>query len=160
MHAQVAPAFWIYQINERLYSKALDGVSPAHMNERAGGAGNSLLFVAGHLLASRHVLLALMGSDTPNPWGEFFGRGAPHLAASAYPPIDEIRVGWQKVTEELNRRLEEISEAELATVVPYEFPVDDRTVLGAIAFLAMHESFHIGQFSLIRKLLGYDTLAG
>jgi uncharacterized damage-inducible protein DinB len=57
-------------------------------------------------------------------------------------------------------RFEELTDADLAAKAPFQFPVDDDTILGVIAFMAMHESYHIGQLSAIRRQLGLPGLAG
>jgi uncharacterized damage-inducible protein DinB len=37
--------------------------------------------------------------------------------------------------------------------------VSDGSVLGAVAFLAQHESYHMGQLGLLRKALGYPPMS-
>jgi hypothetical protein len=36
--------------------------------------------------------------------------------------------------------------------------VGDRTLLGALAFLAQHESYHVGQLALLRKYAGLPAM--
>lgn len=160
MHERVTPLYWIYLINERLYNRALDGVSEVDVCRRVGSDANSILFVAGHLMNSRFGLAGVLGDDTPNPWPGMFSRGQAHRESAAYPSIDEIRAAWNDVSERFRARLETVTDAELAATSPFEVPAEEQTVLGVIAFLAMHESYHIGQFSVMRKLLGYESLVG
>jgi len=160
MHERVTPLYWIYLINERLYNRALDGVATEDVCRRVGTDANSMLFVAGHLMTSRFGLLGILGDEAKNPWPGLFSRGETHQKPEAYPSIDEIRSAWNDASERFRARLESASEAELAAPAPFEVPAEEQTVLGAVAFLAMHESYHIGQFSVMRKLLGYESLVG
>jgi uncharacterized damage-inducible protein DinB len=38
-------------------------------------------------------------------------------------------------------------------------PGADGTVLGALAFLAQHESYHVGQVALLRRQLGLPAMS-
>lgn len=55
-------------------------------------------------------------------------------------------------------RLEELTEAELSAPAPRSFAIPDRSVRGAITFLAYHEGYHIGQMAFLRKWLGFPGL--
>jgi hypothetical protein len=60
----------------------------------------------------------------------------------------------------LSKRLEEIGDAELSAKCPRDFPIADKTMRGAITFLAYHEGYHVGQMAYLRKLLGKGQLVG
>jgi hypothetical protein len=38
------------------------------------------------------------------------------------------------------------------------FPIGDATVLGLIAFMVQHDSYHIGQLALLRKHYGLPAM--
>jgi uncharacterized damage-inducible protein DinB len=46
---------------------------------------------------------------------------------------------------------ETLTDEELAETSKPSVPGDDRTILGAMAFLIQHEAYHIGQMAFIRK---------
>ena len=73
--------------------------------------------------------------------------------------IEGIRVTWREVSDVLVERFGELSDLELKERAPVEFPVGDGTVLGGIAFLLQHESFHIGQLAFLRKMLGHGSMS-
>ena len=43
---------------------------------------------------------------------------------------------------------------------PIEFPIESKTILGAIAFLALHESYHMGQLAYVRRFFDGTQLVG
>ena len=48
----------------------------------------------------------------------------------------------------------------MSAPAPRDFPVPDKTIRGAINFLAYHEAYHLGQMGYLRKWLGKDSLRG
>jgi hypothetical protein len=51
---------------------------------------------------------------------------------------------WQDVTRHVVESLTQLSQEDLEAVSEQKFPIDDNRVLGGIAFLLHHESYHIG----------------
>jgi uncharacterized damage-inducible protein DinB len=77
-----------------------------------------------------------------------------------YPELDDILRVWKEATAQLEQRFEELSDAQLSAEAPRNFPVPDKTIRGAINFLAYHEAYHVGQLAYIRKWLGKQSLVG
>jgi len=63
------------------------------------------------------------------------------------------------VTRDILERIAELLEGMLQGQSEQQLPTDDRTLLGAISFLLHHESYHIGQMGLLRRLLGYPSMS-
>jgi len=160
MHPQIAPLAEILRLNERLFAAALDGVAHADALRRVEGTGNSLLWVAGHAANSRSNLARIAGAGIDAYRPDLFGRGALPADPSAYPGLAAVRSGWDEAVAALAPRLAALAEAELRAAAPFNPPVADKSVLGAMAFLTMHECYHLGQLGYIRRLLGCETLAG
>ena len=55
----------------------------------------------------------------------------------------------------LRARFAQLTEADLAAPAPRSFPIEDKTMRGAVLFLTYHESYHAGQMAYVRKCLGY-----
>ena len=89
-----------------------------------------------------------------------FVGGTEAMASSELPSLDELKKAWEDISTKMNKRLEEVTEDELSKEPPWQPPVDEKTIRGAIAFLSLHESYHVGQMAYIRRLLGYDQLVG
>lgn len=149
------------KIGEGLFLKAMEGLNLEELHRRAGPDSSSMIWVAGHLVASRWLMLKLLGSEPEMPdWGELFARGSRVRAPSECPDPEEIRSRWQDfsglLTDALVRAPEELLSAESTR----RFPVPDRSVRGGLAFLVWHEAYHVGQMGFIRKMLGHASLVG
>ena len=147
-------------VSNGLFKAALKDLSYEELHRRAAGPTSSMLWIAGHITMARVMMLRLAGEEMPVEWSELFSRGAriekPHL----YPKIESIIEAWDRATDLLKSRLPELSEDQLDAASPREFPVPDRSLRGALAFLSYHEAYHIGQMGLLRKVLGYPGLVG
>ena len=149
-----------YQINNYLFDKAFADIDPEHLHSRPEDKANSLHFIAGHVTAARYGLANLIGIDDKCAWEDLFDRGVSAKAPSDYPSFEEIIASWNNITPKILTRLESMTEAEINAAGPEGFPGDKKTIGNAIAFLSLHESYHMGQLSYARKLLGYDGLVG
>ncbi len=118
------------------------------------------MWVAGHLVVSRGSVLKTLGAEWSMPWGALFTRGAKPAAQDQYPGIEEIRSAWKAVSEQLSASLANVSADVLAKPAPEGKPSFDRKVGGLVAFLAFHETYHVGQVSYLRKWLGYGQVVG
>jgi uncharacterized damage-inducible protein DinB len=159
MHLSIAPLVEIYKTNTGLLLAALKDVSGEAVVKRPGDSVNSLHFVAGHMTNSRYAVGNLIGLSDQCPWPGLFSRGARVKDISEYPPIFEIVEAWSSISEKVISRLSELTEEDLRVPAPGNFPVDDKTMLGAIAFLALHDSYHVGQLGYVRKFFNYSPLA-
>jgi hypothetical protein len=65
-----------------------------------------------------------------------------------------VSATWDAASEAIADRLAAASAAELDRPAPHRFPVGGATLLGALGFLAQHDSYHVGQLALLRKLAG------
>ena len=72
--------------------------------------------------------------------------------------MGEFEAVWRSATDELVRRLGSLSGASLAAPSPPWLRTNDGTLLGALAFAAMHEAYHVGQMGFLRKWLGLDPI--
>ncbi|NIN70772.1 MAG: DUF664 domain-containing protein [Gemmatimonadetes bacterium] len=158
MHETVVPLREIIKLNTRLFLNCLDGVDDAMARERPSADTNSIGFIACHVLHARYYLASFLGLEAVNPFQELFD-AAHDVNDLEVPPLDELRSAWGELSAQLIDRSLEVTGAELARDSGQEFPVDDGTARGAVAFLVQHESFHIGQLALLRKYLGLEGMA-
>lgn len=138
-----------------------DAIGDLHQDQaltRVNGITNHAAYIALHLLDARCFLVRLLGTDCRHGF-ESATEGARSVGdIEAYPAVQEILDAWDRVTDRLTCALEEADEGVLASDPPFRFPVEDQTVLGAVAFLAHHEGYHLGQLGLIRRALGLGPL--
>ena len=142
MLPSIAPTAQLYGVTGFLYEKALDGLDQTALLARPAEFTNPIVWIAGHLSYSRTSLARMVGVQRELPW----------------PDIAEIRAVWSEATASLMKRLEELTEEELAQPAPRSLPIPDKTVRGALSFGAFHESYHVGQMAYIRKWLGFPGL--
>lgn len=117
--------------------------------------GHDPRWIVGHLAATRRRLLAMVGREpAPEPWEAYFGRGTtpagvpagqdPRVLVQALHDAHRILAGgWDAVGPELLER-----------PLGRTLPDGSETVGGALGFLAWHESYHLGQLGLLRRLAG------
>ena len=156
--ARVLPLRIQLDLDTRLFLNCLDGVSEAQGAQRPSDDTNSLAFVAAHVTDSRFFLARVLGATVENPL-EAQLAGARSIAdLASCPSLAESRAAWQAVSGPLMERLDALDAAALDRPAAQRFPVDDRTVLGTLAFLAQHEAYHIGQLALLRKFAGLPAM--
>ena len=150
-----------FEANTPLFAQALDGVTDEEMRRAPSDHNSSMLWLAGHLVRGRGRTLIALGLSA-DPW-DLFGRGT-HINASAkYPTRQEILHQWAEYSGQLHHALRGLSDADIkkkAAPSPPNPPSLDGSVGGIVAFLAFHESYHMGQLGYVRKWLGHSALAG
>lgn len=148
-----------YGVSTELLVKAFADIKDADVFRRPDG-GNSLHWIAGHVADSRMYIGGLVGLGTKSLWGKLFDAKCEIKEPEAYPTIKEILSAYKDLGVKLLTRFGELSEDELAASIEPNFPGQEKTVFGAIAFLSFHESYHVGQLAYVRRLLGYGPLTG
>ena len=158
MNERLGPIVGLLEITTNLYVKALAGVSPELFFARPSGTTNSLAWIAGHVLQSRARLHKLAGEKVEVPWRELFRPEGLPPDPSGYPSAAELVERWQAVTEALLRRLDALDEGVLTAAPQLRVPSNDHTLIGAIAFAAYHEAYHVGQMGYLRRWHGLTSL--
>jgi hypothetical protein len=158
MNPVLAPLAEILKLNTRLFNNALDGVDEKTMAIRIDGRLSSIGFIAIHMLDARFFLAKIVGAEAVHPFKEMFDAIESIDDIETYPDPAEIRKAWDDVSSALLERIESLKEADLAQAAPIDFPVDDKTALGGIAFLLKHESYHLGQLGLLRRFCFLDPM--
>jgi uncharacterized damage-inducible protein DinB len=158
MDARIAPLLDILKLNTRLFLNCLDGVDDETAQRRPGDRVNNMTFIALHLVDARCYLARNVGLEHESPY-KHLEDVASIDEMEEFPALAELRAAWSDVSERLAARLPALSDAVLGSESAQQFPVDDGTVLGGIAFLLEHESFHIGQLALLRKHFGLGAMS-
>ena len=154
MDPQVAPLASLYELNTDLLLNCLDGLTDDEAQRRLEAGGNSVTFLAAHLTDTRHFLAARLGRPLFNPLARYLADVRSIEEILELPSLVEIRTAWQAVSTHLQAVLGELTPSDLAEPNAHRFPLEDTTRLGMIAFLAQHDSYHLGQIAFIRRQLG------
>jgi hypothetical protein len=159
MEASVKPLLTQTRLNTRLFLNALDGLDEEQAKRRASVETNNVLFTVCHLLDARYFLANLLGTDAECPYREIFDSVRTCEDLTEYPPLDEMTASWMEISAVVEDRMGRVGEDVLSRKPPIEFPVDDGTVLGGVAFLVQHEAYHLGQLGFLRKYHGLGPMS-
>ena len=155
---RIEPLTLIYKFNNALVARAVDGVSDAQLWERPTG-GSPLGWILGHITNSRQQLLTLLGASWDSGLGPHFKRGAVLQDPSAYPARDAIEGAWKATHPKMRDAFAAVTDERLDAAPAGISITGTKTVADVAAFLALHESYHVGQMSLIRRALGLSGVA-
>ena len=155
-----------YHLLSTWYISVLDEIKLEDGKKLIQGQSNSLEWLAGHLIVGRYRNLIRLGIQ-PEPYGhldKFVNQTIPPPNAIAfdpaitYPDLDMCKSQWLIYADLLHQTLKNVSEKTLSTEIPFTVLTGGNTVEDALAFMVMHETYHIGQMSIIRKALGYPSM--
>ncbi|MFQ5524827.1 MAG: DinB family protein [Thermoanaerobaculia bacterium] len=148
-----------FRFNSQMLSIGLSDLTDEDAGWRLkGGDGSSISYIVGHISSSRYGLMKLLGTVEENPYAELYGSGVGSKDASAYPPIAELRAGWDAGAEKLHAALDSLSDEDALAADDGGFPTPDQTLRGRLSFIAWHESYHIGQIGVLRTERGYPSM--
>jgi uncharacterized damage-inducible protein DinB len=145
-------------LNTSLFLNCLDRLTEEEAQNRHGGEGNSISFIAAHLIDARFFLARTLGADVTNPFGKDLEGVNSIDDVEQLPELSFLRQAWTDVSQRLLEQASGLSDEELWAVSSQKFPIEDDTTLGAFTFLLHHESYHIGQMGLLRRQLGYPAM--
>jgi uncharacterized damage-inducible protein DinB len=149
----------IFAFNEPFVYQAPNGLTEDELRRAPSDRNNNMLWVAGHIVHTRATVLSFLGDPVDTGWGKLFDRGAALVDAAQYPTGDQIERVMRNVSPRLNARLTSLTDDVLTRPATLQVP-GTTTLSDELAFFALHESYHVGQLSFIRKSLGYPGLAG
>lgn len=148
------------------YLSVLEGVQPADGCKTLSEYNNSLEWLAGHLLVTRARNIARLGGQT-EPWRYLDAYVDPTLPLPGFRPFDKNRAyprlaecaeAWERISQAFIATLQAADQHVLQTVLPLSGPTGGHTLEDFLVSAVLHESFHIGQMSIIRKALGYPAM--
>ena len=143
----------MFEINSQLFEKISSAVPAELWLSRPGDDSNHMTWVAGHAVVHRAMVSKVLGSRWSAAWEGLFKRGEKVHAGTKYPTPQELQQAWKEVSEQLRASLTVASAEALSKPVPSPSPSLDGTVGGLVAFLCLHETYHVGQMSFLRKML-------
>jgi uncharacterized damage-inducible protein DinB len=148
----------ILRLNTRLFLNCLDEVTEEQALRRPGDSANNIAFIACHLVDSRHFACRYLGIELVHPFGSRLDDVRSIEDVTWLPLLAETRTAWKHLAPTLEECVAGLADDELRTPSAQRFPVDDPTIAGGVAFLVQHESYHIGQLAILRKLAGHSAM--
>jgi hypothetical protein len=155
-----------FALHSKLFNNVLEGVEESQGGKRMTEQVNHLQWIAGHLTNARYNYAPMLGLSETFPYKELYmdptapppGNRAIN-ASIKYPSLSEILKCWNAYSPAFVNAVSKLSDAQLAAELPFGTPIGDKSMLGFFGFLTSHESYHIGQMSIIRKYLGLDAMS-
>lgn len=138
--------------NLRLLELNQAGLTEDLASKRPASGVASAAWIVGHLVAARRRIIKMLGGSLPEEpaWEQHYARGGP--GASAHLDWAGL-VGAFRATDQVLKtafqQLEDWDRPTLGPVLGTEQPLEQ-----VLAFLFMHECYHLGQIGIIRKLHG------
>jgi hypothetical protein len=155
-----------FALHNRLFNNVLEGIQDTNGNKRVTEEVNHLQWIAGHLANSRYNFAPVIGIKETFPYKELYTdptlpppSNRPISEAIKYPSLSETLKYWNSLAPVFVEAVSNLSDAQVSAEFPVGTPIGDKTLLGFFGFLTSHESYHIGQMSLVRKYLGLDAMS-
>jgi uncharacterized damage-inducible protein DinB len=158
MHPSVTPIAAVLRLNTELLLNCLEGLDDQAARRRGTPQTNSIAFLVAHLLDARHFIASVIGAPLPSPLPPALAKARSLDEVGEMPPLGELVRAWEAISAHLAVEVERLDTAQLARG-GQRFPGSDGTVLGALAFLAQHDSYHLGQVALLRRHLGLRAMS-
>jgi uncharacterized damage-inducible protein DinB len=138
--------------NLRLLELNGAGLTAEMAAQRSANGVSSAAWILGHLVATRRRIVKLLGGGLPEDpaWERHYARGGPGATA---------HLDWPALTGAFGAADQALKEAFLA-VPDWDRPTTnpalgvEQPLEQVLAFLYMHECYHLGQIGVIRKLHG------
>lgn len=159
-HPAAGPLGVIFTVNDTFINRSIDGLSEDELWHRPTDHTNPMYWLLGHIVHTRGALLRILGDEFRTGWGDRFQRGAVIKARSEYPALAEIERVRTETSAKLAARLATITEAELTREATGHQLPGSKTIGDQIAFLGLHEAYHVGQLAYVRKMLGHTGIIG
>lgn len=148
----------LLRLNTHLLLNCFDQVTDDQAAHRVVPQVNSMAFIAAHLIDTRHVLLEIIGGSGDNPVRPLLANARSIDDVIALPALPELLSAWQGVASAIEERLANVGDAALDAPSTRRFPGGDPSTLGALAFLVQHDSYHIGQLAMLRRVHGLPAM--
>ena len=158
MDPRLVPLAEIFRLNTRLFHNCLDGLGEDQARERPTGSTNSAAFIAVHVADTRFAIVGWLGGAVENPLAAALADARSIEDVPSLPSLPAIRAAWDAASTGLAERLAMSAPDALDGPSPQHFPGAGPTLLSALAFLAQHDSYHIGQLALLRKYAGMPAM--
>ena len=150
-----------FNTNASFLKQGLAGLNDADWLTRPNDHSNHILWIVGHLAWSRSMVLGRLGDKWTKPWMCLYARGAKCVESQDAPTPAEMMEAWEESCSRLHAALEAASDDMLDAPAPQPGPPSpDGKLCGTVNFMALHETYHVGQAAYVRSWLGKPGVMG
>ena len=147
---RLSPVLDSFRFNTGLFKMFTKDLDPKDWGF-GGKNANSIAWIVGHLALYRRNVLRKLGDDIAvADWESMVARGAKKGENDLVPFATEIVESIFYFSDKLPTLLENIAPEKLEESIGRKLPNGLDTVYGMISFVATHETYHLGQVSLLR----------
>jgi hypothetical protein len=150
----------MYRFNDKVLERAVEGFAEADWLRRAEGPTSHAYWVLGHLAAYRRRLLRGLGQEIATAeWEDGFLRGSKPCEGLGIDPAtlgEDFRASGALIEE----RMRAFTPEEAALSFGRKLPDGSTTREGAARFLLWHETYHMGQLAMLRRVAGKPGVSG
>ncbi len=145
-------------VNDRVLHMNVDGVTQQESLIQPEPGGNCLNWVVGHLVNTYDQVLPLLGQAPVMEKGILarYDRGTPELrdAADAVD-LKELIAAWDEASRRMDTGLEGMTLETLDAPAPFSPRNDpEETVRSLLTLILFHQTYHVGQTGLLRRIVG------
>ena len=156
----IAAAAENFRFNSRTLKQSVSDLAPEEWLRRPGPNLNHLAWIVGHVAFSRSRILHFIGVEWTEPGLEIFNRGSRILEDPAYPSPESLLEIWSKAGHSLAAAFQTVTDELLSLPAAQGPPSLDGKISGIVNFMAIHETYHLGQISYLRVWLGHKGIMG
>ena len=143
-----------YQFNSKLLGRLIEDFSEDDWGLRDDEL-NAAHWVLAHITGARRGAMRLMGGDIEREdWETVTGLGGDREGFKKAPPVAELIVEFDGLGARISESIAKLGPDGLAKEVDADLPDGSRTIHEGVFGLYMHECIHLGQITMIRRLLG------
>ena len=148
------------------FLSALENINDQDGGKTINDNSNSLEWIAGHLITGRYRNIVRLRVQ-PEPYkymSKFIDQSIPPPNGikfdkrNTYPSLTDSRREWAYYGKIFLDSLNTLTTDILKDEIPFNVLSGGNKVEDALTFMVMHETYHIGQMSIIRKALGYSAM--
>lgn len=154
---------WLYQLTYDCVKDNLDGTTPDDLTLNPQPGGNNASWIMGHIIDARDLVLKLLG-DQPILTAEEATAFKPFIEGvdrTKLLPFERLWEAWEESQKRIAAGLEKQTVESLSEIVPAVFEGGKPDLLWKkILFFHFHESYHVGQLGLLRRLMGKKGAIG
>jgi uncharacterized damage-inducible protein DinB len=145
-----------YAFNERVLAAASEGFSDADWARAPGPhGGNCAHWLLAHLVRTRRELLRALGEEAAREaWEGGYGRGSASVLHAETPAPAALAGEFARQGARLAERLATLSPEHADRPFLYPLPDGGRSLADGAHFLYFHETYHLGQIGLLRRIAG------
>lgn len=136
----------------------LRGIPAADALRIPEGGGSSANWIVGHIVLARRMIHGHLGIEPVEGTQrlEPYGRGSTAPTGDEALPLSDLIGMWKASQQAVEAALAEATDERLATPLEASDARMGDTVGSALAFLAFHEGYHVGQLGITRRRLGLE----